>query len=139
VTKGEYKLYLSSAEWIARRSKFLQTWNYCNRCDLPRWLAIIAYDQDLHVHHRHYQSIGNERPEDLEGLCKRCHEIETFGRSALRSIRPEKCAGCGGPNYDRYATFCIRCVAVTDFLRDLPPAPPVDFEKGNGKGKAGRS
>jgi hypothetical protein len=94
-------------------------WNYCNRCDLPRWLAVIAYDQDLHVHHRHYQNVGDERPEDLESLCKRCHEIETFGRSRLRSVRAEKCPGCHGPNFDPYADFCSRCCAVAEYANSL--------------------
>jgi hypothetical protein len=116
VTKEEYQQYLSGPEWLARRKQFLRIWNTCNRCDLPRWLAIIAYDQDLHVHHRHYRNLGNEKPEDLEALCRRCHDIETFGRSSLRSIRAEKCPGCWGQNFDPYSDFCPRCMAVHDYM-----------------------
>ena len=41
------------------------------------------YDQDLHVHHRNYQRVGAELDSDLRSLCRRCHEIETFGESSL--------------------------------------------------------
>ena len=47
-------------------------------------MSVIAYDQDLHVHHKNYQNIGAELDSDLEVLCRRCHEVETFGESALQ-------------------------------------------------------
>lgn len=116
MTKEEYRSYLNGPEWMARRKQFLSIWNSCNRCRVPRWLAIIAYDQDLNVHHRHYQSLGNERPEDLEALCKRCHEIDSLGRSQLKAVRSEKCPGCWGPNFDPFSDFCQRCMAVHEYL-----------------------
>lgn len=82
-TKSEYRAYIQSEAWQKRRKEFLALRGHCNRCLLPRWAAIIAYDQDLNVHHRNYQSVGHELGEDLEPLCRRCHEIDAMGRSAL--------------------------------------------------------
>jgi hypothetical protein len=82
-TKRSYQAYISSEEWLQRRKRFLFTHQDCNRCRISRSAAVLAYDQDLHVHHRNYQRIGHELDKDLEALCKRCHEIETFGNTFL--------------------------------------------------------
>jgi HNH endonuclease len=85
-TKTEYREYIASEAWQRRRREFLSQNQICNRCRLHRRLAVIAYDQDLHVHHRSYARVGAERDDDLEPLCKRCHELETFGRSELHQV-----------------------------------------------------
>src|SRR5271168_5540841 len=85
-TKSEYREYISSEEWQKRRKLFLVLHSVCNRCNLHRQLAIIAYDQDLNVHHRNYSRVGAELDTDLEALCRRCHELETFGTSKLHEI-----------------------------------------------------
>jgi len=89
VTKSEYRLYTSSEAWLERRKLFLSTHGICNRCQIDRDLAVAAYDQDLNVHHRNYQHIGCELDEDLEALCRRCHEIESTGKSDLHPANPE--------------------------------------------------
>lgn len=109
MTKREYRAYIASEEWQKRRKKFLREHDTCNRCGLYRWLAIIAYDQDLHVHHRNYATVGQESDIDLEPLCARCHEIESFGTSSLREIKGKPCAYCGCPNFDPFGNFCPRC------------------------------
>jgi len=104
LNKTEYRKYIASADWQERRKHFLAgedgLSSWCNRCKLPRWLAGIVYDQDLHVHHKSYVNIGSEKPEDLEILCTRCHEIETFGRSDLRTPKVATCTVCGQEHYD---------------------------------------
>src|SRR5690348_9324273 len=95
MTKSEYREYIAGEVWRKRRADYLSQIEGCNRCEAPRKLVVLVYDQDLHVHHRSYARIGNERPEDLEALCRRCHEIETFGRSELRVINPaDICQHC---------------------------------------------
>ena len=111
-TKTEYREYISSPEWQARRKEFLLAYPDCNRCKLPRWLAIVAYDQDLHVHHRSYAHIGAEPEEDLEPLCKRCHEIETFGHSALHEPKRYECVWCGHPTWRLPERSCEFCEAL---------------------------
>lgn len=117
MNKTEYRKYIASADWQERRKHFLAgedgLSSWCNRCKLPRWLAGIVYDQDLHVHHKSYVNIGSEKPEDLEILCKRCHEIETFGRSDLRTPKVATCTVCGQEHYDVYASTCEECFKLT--------------------------
>ena len=88
MTKTEHRDYLASEAWLQRRKIFLRTHDSCNRCGVSRKQAVAAYDQDLHVHHRNYQHVGAELDEDLEVLCRRCHEIETFGKSELECCAP---------------------------------------------------
>jgi hypothetical protein len=112
-TKTEYREYISSDHWKRRRKDFLTHFPSCNRCRLNRTLALIAYDQDLHVHHRSYARVGAELDDDLEALCKRCHEVETFGRSNLHVI-----VGSNGPKF--YA----------DLFRDLGPQMIMSLGEG---------
>lgn len=113
MNKTEYRQYIASSEWQEKRKEILRgnglEGSWCNRCLVPRWLAVIAYDQDLHIHHRSYANIGNERPEDLEILCRRCHDIETFGRSDFRPIKTAKCEVCEFEHFNVYSSLCDEC------------------------------
>lgn len=114
MTKTEYRQYISSPEWQQHRKGYLLTHNRCGKCNIPRWIAIIAYDQDLNVHHRSYANLGSEQDQDLEPLCRRCHEIETFSKSALREIPKSTCLLCGNSEYfDFYSEVCPECAAAT--------------------------
>ena len=63
---SEYKHYLESDGWRELRSEVLKRdgWRcrLCNRAEL------------VEIHHRTYQRIYRERPEDLTTLCHWCHE-----------------------------------------------------------------
>lgn len=83
MTRSEYRDYVGSERWLGRRKYFLMNHPNCERCGISRRRAMEVYDQDLHVHHKNYQRVGCELDEDLEALCRRCHEIETYGRSQL--------------------------------------------------------
>lgn len=109
-TKTEYREYLASEGWQRRRKQFLHEHSDCNRCDLPRWLAIIVYDQDLHIHHKTYARVGGELDDDLEPLCRRCHEIETFGNSNLHAPRSIVCTYCEThTTFDLVDRLCDEC------------------------------
>jgi 5-methylcytosine-specific restriction endonuclease McrA len=88
ITKAAYRAYIGSGPWLRRRAEFLQCHPECNRCGLSRENATKVYDQDLNVHHRDYSRIGYELDSDLEALCRRCHEVETFGKSDLPIVTP---------------------------------------------------
>lgn len=76
----EYIIYLSSDAWKAKRHEALKRANYhCQRC--PMW------GQPLDVHHRTYERLGNERPEDLEVLCRPCHQIADAQRAEATQER----------------------------------------------------
>lgn len=121
MTKTEYRQYIGSEEWQQRRSIFLEEAGTCNRCFLPRHLAIIAYDQDLNVHHRSYANLGQEEPGDLEALCRRCHEIESFGISQLHEVQKKPCPDCawGGWVFDPWSLKCESCLLELRFLEGL--------------------
>jgi hypothetical protein len=60
-----YKNYLKSKEWALKKEQlFLKRGKVCERCKST---------QDIHVHHKHYKTLFNERLIDLEVLCQRCH------------------------------------------------------------------
>jgi hypothetical protein len=105
--KSEYREYLHSDHWRELRRELLGEISNCERCRVPRWLSELVYDQDLHLHHKTYKNIGREEWEDLEVLCPRCHDIETFGRSQLREF--PRCEICKGPNWNKRSEWCPIC------------------------------
>lgn len=113
MTKIEYREYLASPHWQATRREMLRTQAECNQCYIPRWLANLRDGQDFNVHHRSYVNLGNERPEDLEVLCHRCHQLE-------HSIGPSiYCYHCDVPLYGILAkpALCCECSKTRKFVR----------------------
>lgn len=65
VQRRDYHHYLLSEEWKNKRRDVLAFWEY--RC-------VLCYsDENVQVHHRTYERIGNERFTDLILLCDACH------------------------------------------------------------------
>lgn len=65
--KSDYLAYLQSEAWqIRRKWKLEQADHRCQVCNS---------DEQLHVHHRTYDRIGNERENDLTVLCRDCHAL----------------------------------------------------------------
>lgn len=65
-TKVEYGTYMASREWRIRRREVIEhNDGLCYRC----LSAPIK-----NVHHTTYERLGNERPDDLIGVCRSCHE-----------------------------------------------------------------
>jgi hypothetical protein len=120
-TKSEYRAYINSPDWRQRRNKFLDRSNgFCQSCKISRWLAVLLYDQDFHVHHKSYENVGREKHQDLEALCKRCHEIQTFGKSEFHlpfSVRCKKCKQW--PSFDYFDRLCEGCSAVAALAGEL--------------------
>lgn len=64
-----YHDYLKTDHWQqARRWILWRAYGRCERCD--------AGHTQLDVHHRSYQRLGHELREDLEAICRACHERE---------------------------------------------------------------
>ncbi len=62
----QYREYLESFFWRAKRDAALvRAGHRCENC---------SSRDNLEVHHKNYETFGNERPEDLEVLCIACHE-----------------------------------------------------------------
>jgi 5-methylcytosine-specific restriction endonuclease McrA len=64
----DYKSYINSHEWnIKAYAAKTLTYFKCQRCGKR------GYPGSLDAHHRHYDTLFNERIEDIEVLCRRCH------------------------------------------------------------------
>jgi hypothetical protein len=111
-TKTEHAEYLQSDQWQQLRKRVIADYPFCERCTMPRWLAEIAYDQDLHVHHKTYRNRGKEKLEDLEVLCRRCHDLESNGRTELKEVRSVVCSICKTAHWDRRADRCAYCARL---------------------------
>lgn len=62
----EYKAYLRSPEWDARRRSALdRDGHQCRGCGVKK---------NLQVHHIRYDNLGREPLEDLTTLCVECHK-----------------------------------------------------------------
>jgi hypothetical protein len=72
--REKYQLYLASREWAVKRDAVrTRSGGICERC------RINPLD---HVHHLTYIRKYDERPEDLEAMCKGCHEF-THNKSSF--------------------------------------------------------
>ena len=115
MTKSEYAKYLRSSEWQKLRQEALRELGpQCEHCSMPRWLAEIVYDQDLHVRHKTYAHLGCAGLEELEVLCRRCHDIEYFGRSELPLLKPQTCSLCTDNHWDKRNNFCAPCHSLLE-------------------------
>jgi len=65
--KESYRAYLRSPKWKEKRKELLEEANYeCEDCGSKK---------NLQVHHLNYDNLGEEElGEDVEVLCKDCHE-----------------------------------------------------------------
>ncbi len=64
-TEG-YKTHIKSDDWRI----------FCNKIKIERGRRCedCGSKDRLHVHHLHYRTLGNEKPEDVRLVCKPCHE-----------------------------------------------------------------
>lgn len=70
-TEMTYREYLKSPEWDFRSGVFIErAGGQCQQCGHPR---------GLHVHHKHYRTLGEEYYEDVEVLCNQCHKSRHKG------------------------------------------------------------
>lgn len=98
----EYLAYLQSEGWQKKRQEKLNLTPYCTHCN------DICYKRDgtpvvmckgpLHVHHKTYARLGNERMSDLEVLCEFHHTELHRDRERDRERRRANAA------MDTYAT-----------------------------------
>lgn len=67
-SRPDYHEYIASPEW-AKRSQEAKD-RAGNRCQV-----CYQADEQLDTHHRTYERLGHERPEDLIVLCRGCHTL----------------------------------------------------------------
>ncbi len=72
-----YEKYLQSTLWFNKRNESKARANYrCQLCNSP---------ERLEVHHRTYERLGNELPEDLTVLCNDCHKAHSRRQQRLKN------------------------------------------------------
>lgn len=66
IAKRNYDEYLKHPAWFKFREyiRILRN-NQCEKC---------KNNEKFQVHHLHYRNIGNEKDEDVQLLCRKCHE-----------------------------------------------------------------
>lgn len=76
-----YKEYLKSPEWQAKRKavfeRALKNAKSNNRFGTCEKCGYQPYKPCLQVHHLTYEHVYDERLEELQLLCPRCHKEET--------------------------------------------------------------
>lgn len=79
--REKYQAYLCSREWAEKRNIVIaRACKACERCNI----SPIS-----HVHHLTYIRKYNEHPDDLQGLCKDCHEF-THGLSEVDPLEARR-------------------------------------------------
>jgi hypothetical protein len=69
--KVNYRSYIRSEAWKKKASAAKKRAGYrCQICNRGKRDGV-----QLDAHHRTYERLGHERPEDITVLCHRCHEI----------------------------------------------------------------
>lgn len=71
-----YEEYINSPEWRARAEVCKAAAGY--RC------RVCNGQHRLNAHHRTYERLGNEDPDDLTCLCDRCHTLYHENRRLLK-------------------------------------------------------
>lgn len=80
--RERYTLYINSYEWqLKRESRLREALYTCERCG--EYMGFPG--KGLAVHHLNYDSLGDERSEDLKVVCHPCHGEE----DELRARRGE--------------------------------------------------
>lgn len=78
VGSGTYREYMRSTlwEWRARKARS----DACSYCAVCGRSPLGSRARKMDVHHLTYERLGNELPEDLQVLCRECHDA-AHGRS----------------------------------------------------------
>ena len=66
LAQNNYRSYMKSFAWKQKREEAFRHYGWvCNRCNGTL---------KLHVHHKSYARLGDEKMSDLEILCEECHQ-----------------------------------------------------------------
>ena len=68
MARVDYRTYIESDEWKFKAKAM--KWIAGNRCQVCN-----SSDKRLDTHHRTYDNLGNETPQDLVVLCSNCHGL----------------------------------------------------------------
>ena len=72
IPRCPYSLYTDSYHWKKKRKEYMSS-NYFHGCYLCYVKKKIKNYKNIEVHHVNYNTLGNERLNDLISLCRKCH------------------------------------------------------------------
>jgi len=78
MNKEQYKLYLQTPHWRGFRERVLLRSVVSGRYKCESCGDLFSRS-DMEIHHKHYKSVGRERPDDVAVLCGGCHS-RTHGK-----------------------------------------------------------
>lgn len=77
----DYYSYIQSEEWRQRANAAKHRAGHrCQVCNRP------SRDVTLDAHHRTYERLGNEDPDDITVLCRNCHELYETSRKMKQKV-----------------------------------------------------
>jgi 5-methylcytosine-specific restriction endonuclease McrA len=79
----DYLEYLDSPEWWQIRRDAMRRAQF--RCEREK-PGDPRHEGPLEVHHRHYATLGCERLEDVEVLCRACHRAKRIPRNLRKRL-----------------------------------------------------
>lgn len=81
----DYYTYIRSAQWRQRANEAKRRAGYrCQVCNRS------SSDVVLNAHHRTYERLGNEHPDDITVLCRDCHELYETNRKLPKPPRQQQ-------------------------------------------------
>jgi hypothetical protein len=85
--RPKYRTYMASDAWLENPARFEALRSAGFRC---RICNVGSSKAPLHAHHRTYERLGAELPDDLTALCARCHHdvTEFLGARTYQTLQP---------------------------------------------------
>jgi hypothetical protein len=107
----QYRKYIKSQEWRTKAEEAkVSAGNRCQVCNRSR------AEVQLDAHHRTYERLGNELPEDITVLCRECHQLYEDAKKVVPKPKiPEKglCIRCQQTiKLNPQAPYCRSCFRV---------------------------
>jgi hypothetical protein len=74
--RATYAAWMASVEWLAQRRRWWVAWVAAHGAE-PTCVACGAPWTLRHgdLHHRSYDRLGHERPDDVSAMCRACHGL----------------------------------------------------------------
>lgn len=119
--EDKYLAYINSAKWRKKADKIKKRDNYqCQTC---------LETERLEVHHKTYDNLYHEQPEDLITLCAWCHEAITSSIRARRYAKRELDPADIPENHRTYQEKGARDVSPDFEVSDYRRLTPVNAQR----------
>lgn len=100
----QYEEYIESKEWRLKAEEAkARAGNRCQVCNRSR------AEVQLDAHHRTYERLGNEKPEDITVLCRDCHQLYEDEKKSRRQCK--RCQKSFVPPKPSHF-YCVECFPI---------------------------